>query len=404
MKFKSVAIGCVLACVVLSVHSLTLGRSRGAAWIGQPLELVVQVQLDPGQTDGAVCAEADVFHADSRQDPARIRVSTEPTAQPDTFNVRITSAALVDEPVVTVYLRAGCTQKSSRKYVLLADFPSEGNAPLSRAPEPVAPVVPTVVPASSAGTSGTATSSSTASGESPTALSQNAPVAKPEPQRPPKPVVPRKEVVKEPAAKPVTPAASKPSPPKPAAPPPVKESKPRLKLDPLENLTERIKTLESTTVALPPENAASDAGRMEQLQNDVRALLEQAAKNEASLTAMRVRMEKAEAERVPMAVVYGLVALIVASLGGLAYLWTRRQRNLVWEQASPVAPLQPSRPARDDLPETAPQGETRPQASTPGKPLAPEPDSGVDVNLMDMDEESFSELMEVKPPPTKAAK
>ena len=403
MRFKSVAIGCALLSVVLSVHSLTLGRSRGAAWIGQPLELVVQVQLDPGQTDGGVCAEADVFHADSRQDPARVRISTEPTAQPDTFNVRITSAALVDEPVVTVYMRAGCTQKSSRKYVLLADYPTEGSAPLSRAPEPVAPVVPTIVPSTSASAAAPATSA--ASTDNPTAPAQTAAAApKPEREPPPKPVVVRKEAVKQPATKPVAPAANKPSPTKPAAPSPAKESKPRLKLDPLENLTERIKTLESTTVALPPENAASDSQRMERLQNDVRALLEQAAKNEASLTAMRLRMEKAESERVPMAVVYGLVALIVASLGGLAYLWTRRQRSPMWEQGDPVAPLQPSRPAPSDQHETAPQGETRPQASAPGKSLAPEPESGVDVNLMDMDEESFSKLMDVKPPPTKAAK
>jgi hypothetical protein len=351
----------------LTANALTLGRARGAAWIGQPLDLIVSVQLDAGQTDTGVCAEADVFHADSRQDPARVRVTSEVSAQPDTFNVRIQSPALVDEPVVTVYLRAGCGQKSSRKYVLLADYPSEPTAPLSRAPEPVAPVVPLVSPQSGA--------------PNDTAPTKTAPVAStPEPQRPPKPPAERKPVPpappKAPAKKP-EPAADKPVP-VPAAPAkPVASGKPRLKLDPLENLTERIKTLESTTTAMPPENTASDAARMESLQSDVRALLDQAAKNEASLTAMRERMEKAEAERVPMGVVYGLVALVIACLFGLAYLWTRRPKSPVWEQGAPLAPVQPPR--------------------TTAVPLQPEPDLDVDVNLMDLDEESFSKLMEVKP-------
>lgn len=394
MRFKSVAIGCVLTSTVLSAQALTLGRARGAAWIGQPLELVIPVQLDAGQTDGGVCAEADVFHADSRQDPARVRVSAEPTAQPDTFNVRIVSSALIDEPVVTVYLRAGCNQKSSRKYVLLADYPSEASAPLSRVPEPVAPVVPTVSP-----TTQPPIASSTASSAATTSVpSKEAPVAaKPVVPTPPKPATERKEVVKAPAAKPVPPAANKPAPTAATPPKPASAGKPRLKLDPLENLTERIKTLESTTVALPPESAASDTARMERLQNDVRALLEQAAKNEASLTAMRERMEKAESERVPMGVVYGLVALIVACLGGLAYLWTRRPKNPVWDQGVPMAPLQTPQPE----PEPERVSETVPQSTT-RKAVNPEPEMDVDVNLMDLDDESFSKLMDETQPTKKS--
>lgn len=398
MSFKSVAIGCVLTSTVLSVQSLTLGRARGAAWIGQPLELVIPVQLDVGQTDSGVCADADVFHADSRQDPARVRVSAEPTAQPDTFNVRIVSAALVDEPVVTVYLRAGCSQKSSRKYVLLADFPSEASAPLSRVPEPVAPVVPTVVPAASA--QGTAASSAqAASGE--VNPGQAPAAAKPVAPRPSKPVAERKEPIKAPTPKPApVAAADKPAPAAPPAPKPTASNKPRLKLDPLENLTERIKTLESSTVALPPESAASDTERMERLQGDVRALLEQAAKNEASLTAMRERMEKAESERVPMGVVYGLVALVLACLGGLAFLWTRRNKNPVWDQAAPMAPLQAPHAVREPSPAQA--DETLPRAPAARAATAPTSDMDVDVNLMDLDEESFSKLMDTPHPSDKS--
>jgi cytochrome c-type biogenesis protein CcmH/NrfG len=135
---------------------------------------------------------------------------------------------------------------------------------------------------------------------------------------------------------------------------------------------------------------------MERLQGDVRALLEQAAKNEANLTAMRERMEKAESERVPMGVVYGLVALIVACLAGLAYLWTRRPKVPVWEQGAPPAPLQPPRTTVAELSPEHDDG-TPSQPAAARKPLPPEPDMDVDVNLVDMDEESFSKLMDVKP-------
>ena len=110
--------------------ALTLGRVRGAAVVGQSLDVVVQIQLNPDEAATALCPEADVFHADSRQDPGRVRVTVEPTAQANTVNVRVISSSFIDEPMVTVYLRAGCAQKSSRRYVLLADFPSDASLPV----------------------------------------------------------------------------------------------------------------------------------------------------------------------------------------------------------------------------------------------------------------------------------
>ena len=146
MSYKAVTLGLVLAGTALGSAALNLGRARGAAWIGQPLELVVPVQTDPGQTETGLCAEAEVFHGDSRQDGSRVQVQVLGTDQPDTFNLKITSSALIDEPVVSVYVRAGCNQKSSRKFVLLADFPSDNTAAQSRVTTPVAQLVPTVVP------------------------------------------------------------------------------------------------------------------------------------------------------------------------------------------------------------------------------------------------------------------
>ena len=116
----------------LDAQALTLGRVQGVALIGRPLEVVVQVQLEPSESITSACFEADVFHADSRQNPAAVQVRLEPTATPNAAVLRITSGSQVDEPVVTIYVRAGCVQMSSRRYVLLADIVSEQAAAVPR--------------------------------------------------------------------------------------------------------------------------------------------------------------------------------------------------------------------------------------------------------------------------------
>lgn len=373
MRFKAVTLGIVLAGTALGSAALTLGRARGAAWIGQPLELLVAAQIEPGQLEGALCAEADVFQGDSRQEPGRVQVAVTPTDQPDTFNLKITSSALVDEPVVTVYLRAGCNQKTTRKFVLLAEFPND-SAALSRTATPSAAPVPLVIPAQTAPQLPTpAAPPAPLALESPKApavavkpkVSVGAPVAKLAPKEAPKnaakEVAPKKEAVAKPAE--AVPSAS--------------AGKPRLRLDPIETLNERVKTLESsTTAAAAQEDLVRDAQKMQALQGDLKTLLEQAAKNEANLLAMRERLEKAESERVPVALVYALAAMVILCLGALAFLLIRRPRNPEWDnsvqaqrQASPAAGG--ARSASDAMAE----------------------EQDVRVDLVDMDDESFDRLM-----------
>ena len=299
MRFKVVTLGIVLASTTLGTAALTLGRARGAALIGQALELVVPAQFDAGQTDGALCAEAEVFHGDSRQDSNRVQVQVEATGQADTFNLRIQSSALIDEPVVTVYLRAGCSQKFSRKFVLLADFPDETLPVQNRQATP--PTVPTVGPADT----------------KPALPVLPKPAAPERTKTEAKAVAPKDSAPLEKGANPEVAAPG----PKPDATP----GKPRLRLDPADTLGERIKSLESSTTVNPvQEGAAGDNTKLLQLQADLRALLNQAVKNDASLAAMRERLEKAESDRVPLTMVYGLIALLVLSFGTLAFLLSKR--------------------------------------------------------------------------------
>ena len=317
MRIKAVAVGLVLAGTALGSAALNLGRARGAAWIGQPLELMVAVQIDPGQADGALCAEADVFHGDSRQDNSRVQVHVTPTDQPDTFNLKISSSALIDEPVVTVYLRVGCAQKISRKYVLLADFPSETAPPLSRSGGATAPQLSLVMPVEESRGAPAAPSSPKAAQPpkaaqkviKPSVSSQSAQSVAQEPAKE------RKHLAQNPAK------SEKPA----------DTGKPRLHLDPVETLNERVKSLESSTKgAIPTEDAGRDSQRMQLLQNDMKVLLEQALKNEASLATMRARLERAESDRVPVEAVYGLGALVLLCLGALALIWGKGSRPAAW--------------------------------------------------------------------------
>ena len=286
MRIKAVTLGVVLAGTALGSAALSLGRARGAAWIGQPLELVVPVQIDPGQADGALCAEAEVFHGEIKQERAQVQVTATDVA--DTFHLKVNSSALVDEPVVTIYLSAGCTQKFSRKYVLLADYPTEAAAPQGLAqPKPVQKALtPSLV--------------------------QRKELAKTEvPSLAKQAKNPQESTGK--VEKPAEAANT------------ADAGKPRLRLDPMEMLNERVKSLEANKPGVPPsEDAARNSKRMDLLQRDMKILLDQAAKNDASLSALRERLERAESDRVPAEIVYGLAALLLLCLAALALVWNKR--------------------------------------------------------------------------------
>ncbi|MCY7318340.1 MAG: hypothetical protein LH617_06380, partial [Ramlibacter sp.] len=94
------------------------------ALIGRPLDLAISVTLDNAAQASELCAEADVFHGDSQVDRSRVTVRVDPVGGVDAL-LRVRSTQAVDEPVVTVYLRLGCNQKSTRRYVLLAEEPGE---------------------------------------------------------------------------------------------------------------------------------------------------------------------------------------------------------------------------------------------------------------------------------------
>ena len=421
----------MLLIAVFNSQALTLGRMRGVALVGQGLDVTIPIQGDAGDGAASLCIEADVFHADAKQEPGRVQISVEPAPAAQAFNVRIVSSSVIDEPVVTVYLRAGCGQQASRRYVLLADVLTEqAVAPVARVAQ-----VPLIVPAAAADrTQEASRTRSTGVGSGAGAITRKARASSASRSHAAGAAdrqADMRAVAKRPASIAAARKAIRPKDPAAAIPSMPADEKllagrsagqSRLKLDPIEVLSERVAMLESSTAGAPAELAAretSDAQRLQALEASVKNLLAAASRNEASLLDLKSRVQQAESERYLNPVVYGLIALLLASLAGIALLLARGRRQArasggIWwggmeQQAPKAAPSQaaPGSPRPSGFtPVSAPTVLSGPD-STPGVDLRPHPQgrgagprsvpgpvTQADVSLVEMSESTFDRLMQ----------
>lgn len=314
------------------------------------------VRLEEGEAVGDLCFTADVFHADTQVVPDRVRVVIEPGGSPQEATLRIRSAAVVDEPVVTIYLKSECSQKLSRRYVLLSEVPtalseSGRNPGMTVAGRTVTSEAPTLP------STGTAVASDAGPVSTPdragggTASSGAAPVAT--------------------RTRPGTSPALAPSrPPSVVRKKPTAEvARPRLRLDPLEFAPERDPALKSTAELLTtpldndPKRAAAaalwrainaqptdvlrDAQRLQDLERDLKALRDQTLRAQTGIADLRSQLQQSETQRYANGLVYALMAMLVLALAVAGYLWNRLRRgaSAVWWQPaaeSASAPLGPA--------------------------------------------------------------
>ena len=335
----------VLLASALNCGALSLGQTKGVVWIGQPMDVSVQVKLEPGEDASSLCMAADVFHADSRVNGNEVRVGFEAGVNRDALTVRIRSAALVDEPVVTVYLRAGCSKAMTRRYVFLAEVPNEYSlTPLVKSAGATG-----VGEAPSGSDSGASSTASPFSGGTIGKRStQGDSVAS---------VAPTKDTAGS-ASLSKTSRSFR-------APPSVQSvvrkpktemdgGRPKLKLDPAELLIERDPVLRASAELLTtpsdagsrraeaaalwrainatPEEILKDAQRLEALHSEVASLRSQSLKNEAAIAELKGRVQTAQAERYTNGLVWGLLAAMLLAVGAAGYLWTigRKQANHHW--------------------------------------------------------------------------
>ena len=303
VKKSLIVLSSLLLLTATSSMAMSLGRHTGAALIGRPLDMSVQAVLEAKDDAASVCLEADVFYADTKLDRSRIRITFEKSASaPQQALIRIRSTVLIDEPVVTLYLRAGCQQKIERRYVILAELVSE-SVP-DRSTTPPMPSVVSIRPAE----------------RMPAASVNNPPLAsKPKNQR--------------------TPFATKDN--QNAAP-----AKPRLKLEPLDLAVERNPQLKASAELLsmpaanPQERAAASAlwralsaqpqdilrdnEKLQTLENSVGGIQAQSQKTQLTINDLNVKLQQAQADRYANALVYLLVALLLVAMVGLAFLLRNR--------------------------------------------------------------------------------
>lgn len=394
MEHKANIFGVALICVAVGSEALTLGRIRGAALVGQPLDVVVQVQLDPGEDAASSCFDADVFHADTQQDASRVRVVVEPTTPAHTANVRIQSSAVIDEPVVTVYLRTGCGQKTTRRYVLLADLPSEVAAPSLALPVAPLPAPARLLPASS-----------DIAGALPVP-SNSAPAVKATTRQVPRPAVKRNVANKQrpgPKAAAVSPKLPK-SDDKNKTTRKVTQS--RLNLDPMELLSDRVANLDTGMTAAASADALLNSQKMQALEADMKVLRALSVRNDATLVDLKARLLQAESDRFPGGWFYGLIALVLACLAAIALLLNRQRRMSAgsgdwWRGASATPVAVPLQPTPGPSPLTTPQAldeGSAPQMAPPAPSSRLGADSGpaseLGISLMEMSESAFDDLVQ----------
>lgn len=115
--------------VPVSSWALGLGNAPASVTLGRPLDITVPVRLESGDELSAECVQAEVWHGDQRLSADAVRVRVTPANAGSTV-LRVSSRQVIDEPVVTLQLVAGCNSRVQRRYVMFAD------------PGPAAPAVP----------------------------------------------------------------------------------------------------------------------------------------------------------------------------------------------------------------------------------------------------------------------
>ena len=125
----------VLFLAAPAAEAMGFGRTFTATTLGQPLDFFATVALDTDETISRECVSAEVHVGDARLPAPAVRVTLEPQGVGSSRRVRVTTATMIDEPVVTVEVTLGCTSRISRRFVTFVDPPSvrlaESGVPLA---------------------------------------------------------------------------------------------------------------------------------------------------------------------------------------------------------------------------------------------------------------------------------
>jgi hypothetical protein len=368
-------IGTAIWFAASSAHALGFGRVINATQLGQPLDFAATVRLDTDESLPRECVSAEVESGDNKLAPGQIRTTLEVGPDSDQRSVRVTTSAIIDEPVVTVSVTVGCTAKITRRFVAFIDPPlinlAQGGAEAvalrpQRNDSQVAPLVTLVegerspisrVPkrperstALRVRSRAPAVARAVASGDA----------VDPTLERPPKAGAARHASAGVRAA---TPAAG-----------------PRLKLEaaavaataassPLATAVAALSNAEpASAAALAKDQAdqlAKERERIQVLEDGLSKLRAESQATQQALGTLQTRLKEAESQRYANPLVYGLAwlsALLALAVAALLWRQSRSRHSSQWWAAPPPAAA-PAAPARAMVPasvagalSSAPQG------------------------------------------------
>jgi hypothetical protein len=365
MKFKGVSAAIVVGLSMVglceSAFSLGFGRPTSRAVLGETLSLTVPLHLEAGEVIADECVAADVYFGDDKQTSLSVKATVLP-GEGSQRAVRVMTTSLINEPVVTVYLGAGCKAKITRKFVAFADPPGlaigADSTVADNARGVSSPVVGDGMPLTGASAAvGERTAASTRSSRTGTTTPRPAKVP---PARKPRDAAGDGVITEGPAtslASAATPLKVSPdrrssAPAKAAAGEPARRETSRLVLDPAEvdalvipNLmmssamsgvaadidAPEVKARRAAAAALwaamnsSPEQLARDRQRMQELEQRLAHLQQESNGAQSRVAAMEARVREAEDQRLRHPLVYALLALTVLLAFAVVWLAMRRR-------------------------------------------------------------------------------
>ncbi|MEO7152401.1 MAG: hypothetical protein ABIX46_11925, partial [Burkholderiaceae bacterium] len=134
---------CHLLCLAPSAAmALGFGRVDSGTVLGQRLNFTTQISVEPQDALTEACVSAEVTAGDSRIPPAQVRISLSGAPNATQKTLRVTTTAVIDEPIVNLNISVGCVARVSRSFTVFADPPV---LELAR-PEPAAPPLVAIAP------------------------------------------------------------------------------------------------------------------------------------------------------------------------------------------------------------------------------------------------------------------
>lgn len=396
VRFRHAAATLFVLGFVLPASALTIGRPQGAAWIGKPLNIVIPLTLDGSEVGGSLCPQVEVVQGDGAMDERRVSVSLEPGAAPDAPRLRVRTSRAVEEPIVTVTVKAGCAATSTRQVVLLADPPPVDAAlPSFEAPGEAARSSAAAAPQRSPARVGRAARAEGGGdggaerrrASPPVAAARTARSVAPERQNaeaaarrraaaPARasapagsssggrlqidalaPLAPRAAAAPassaaaagQPSSSGQTPATATAMPPTPTASEPARNEAAAIAPQPAAS---------APSAAAPTPEAVRDAQRTVALEQALASLREQTARNEQTLLEMRRELAAARESRYSNPLVYVLVLLLLLALAALVWMWLASRRaaqSVWWPEGGGAAPARSSQlGGLDDAADTYP--------------------------------------------------